>query len=217
MNFSFAVQTTIKGEKMTLLDKGESVQFSDGVQLDRGTDRLIAARMVTNKAREKIKAFGNVKLFRKLDNGEEWRGFGAEGFYDTKTGVGFLLGKAKQAHIVYVQVLSSTATRQIDIFAEKFDFFKINDMGIASGRVYGKTVDPETGDLYEFWAEKAVYEREKGTIVLTGEPQPLVTQKIGKETKKVQGDVVTYSLNEKKFISEGRSRAVFMGDPDKRK
>jgi lipopolysaccharide export system protein LptA len=42
---AFAVETTIKGGRMELVNKGESVVFSEGVQLDRGGDQLKAKKM----------------------------------------------------------------------------------------------------------------------------------------------------------------------------
>ncbi len=206
---ALAVDTTIKGGKMELVDKGENIHFTGGVRLEKGTDVLIADQMTTNRNRDKVHAVDNVKLNRKMENGEEWQGFGAEGFYNNNTGDGYLLGRAKQAQIIYNQVLSSTATRRMNVWADRVDFSKSNESGLAKGHVYGRTVDPETNELYEFWSENADYNRQKGTIVLYGSPQPLVLQTLGQDRKEVRGNVITYFVQNKRIISEGLAKAVF--------
>src|SRR5687768_1922477 len=91
-----AVETQIKGGSMELLQNGESVYFKDGVELIRAGDRLTAREMKTTSSRDKISAWGNVKIYRKVKDGEIIEGFGDEGFYDTKKGTGYLIGKTNQ-------------------------------------------------------------------------------------------------------------------------
>jgi len=201
---------------MELLNKGETVVFSDGVSLVRSSDTLTADKMVTDKERDKIHAYGDVCLHRKMNDGESWKGYGAEGFYDTKPGTGFLLGKGKQAHLIYNQVLSSTETRKIDLFADRVDFSNPSQIGYAKGNVYGRTVDPGTSDLYEFWSQNAELDKQKNVIILSGRVQPLVTQTKGDEKKNIRGDVITYYIDSKKFVAEGKSQAVFFNPPKRR-
>ncbi len=207
-----AIETTIKGGHMELLDKGDRVLFRDNVRMERGTDVVQANEMVTTKMRDKITATGNVRLFRAVSSTESWRGRGQKGYYDTKTGEGYLFGQKEQAHMTRTEVLSSTTTREINVLADRIDFDREASKAVATGRVYTKTIDPDTKNLYEFWAERAVYNGNEKTLVLSGEEQPRVKESGGDGTKVITGDVITYKVEQKVFVSDGDAVAVFVDD-----
>jgi lipopolysaccharide transport protein LptA len=211
-----ALETTVKGARMELLEKGEKVVFSGGVVLKRGPDTLKADKMITNKNRDKITAKGNVRLKRQYDDGETWEGYGKKGFYNTKKGEAYLEGGLKRAHVIYTQVLSTSATRVIDMYAKRFDFYQENRKAVGTKKVYGTSVDPETKDLYEFWSDRAVYEDSEGKITLSGDKQPRVRQSQGSEEKTIRGDVIYYYVDTEKFISEGNAQAVFVGEVEQK-
>ena len=50
----YALDTTIKGGKMELVNQGEKVIFTKGVTMRRGTDTITSKKMVTNKKRDKV-------------------------------------------------------------------------------------------------------------------------------------------------------------------
>ncbi|MBV9079775.1 MAG: hypothetical protein JO102_01505 [Elusimicrobia bacterium] len=203
------VDTTIKGGRMEILNKGGEAVFTGGVKLDRGTDEMRAEEMRTNRERDKISAKGNVSLFRQTSATETWRAYGESGFYDTKTGDGYLVGKKKQARVIRTEILSSTATRQIEILADRIDFAKEGQRATAKGLVYGKTVDPDTGDLYVFESDQADYQGDDKQIILTGaDLMPLLTQTGPKETRRVTGEKIIYYIDSRRLISEGSAQAV---------
>jgi lipopolysaccharide export system protein LptA len=203
-----AIDTTIKGGRMELLNQGDQVRFEGGVTLERGNDILRAAEMVTNKTRDKVNVKGDVRLLRRMPNNESWKGYGATGFYDTKSGGGYLQGGKERAHIVHVEVISSTQTRRTDLYAKRFDFKNKGASAVGNGNVYGTVTDPQTGDMYEFWSDRADYDGDSRKIVLSGARQPLVKQTGTGPTRTIRGDTVTYFVEQRRMISEGNAQVV---------
>lgn len=204
-----AVDTTIRGGRVELLNQGETILFTGGVQLVRGSDTLHADQMKTNKTREKVHAQGNVRLFRRVSPEETWKGFGESGFYDTKTGTGYLLEGKQKAHLIRNEILSSTITRRVDLFAARFDFSKEKSHAIATGSAYGKTTDPANGDVYEFWSDQADYYGTDRRVVLSGSRQPRLVQTAPDQISTLTGDVITYDINTQVLMSVGQAQAVF--------
>lgn len=205
-----AVDTTIKGGRMELINKGESVVFTGGVQLDRGPDRLESARMETTRNRDKVTAKGNVRLFRRVSSTETLKGNGEIGFYDTRQGAGYLLGtKKKQATVIRTEIISSTVARVVTVTADRIDFFRDTKRALATGAVKGDSADPETGDRYEFWSDEAEFDGEAKKITLSGDRQPLVIQTAAGERRSLRGDTIVYFTEQRRMTSEGNSRAVF--------
>jgi lipopolysaccharide export system protein LptA len=148
---------------------------------------------------------------------ETWKGRGAEGFYNTKTGEGYLLGKKDQAHLIRTEILSSTSTREINVLADRIDFERDASQAVATGRVYTKTIDPETKNLYEFWSDRAVYDGNGKMLTLTGNVQPRVKESAVGGTKVITGDVITYQVEKKVFVSDGNAVVVFVDSGVKEK
>jgi lipopolysaccharide export system protein LptA len=205
-----AVETTVKGGHMELLDKGEKILFRDGVKLTRGTDVVTAKEMLTTKERDKVTATGNVKLFRTVSSTENWKGTGSEGFYNTRTGDGYLVKKKNKAELMRTEVISSTVTRHMNVFADRIDFAKESSKAVATGRVYGKTVDPDTNNLYEFWSDRAHYDGSGKKIILSGDSPSRVRETGERGIRNITGNVITYFMDTKKFISDGDAMAVFI-------
>lgn len=221
----FAVETTIKGRRMDIIEKGQAVVFKGDVRLIRGGDLLTANEMRTTRARDSVTAVGNVRLFRRLSSTETVTAYGRSAFYETRTGAGHLEGNGKQARIIHSAVLSSTMTRRIEIRADRVDFFREGQRAIARGQVTGETTDPATKELYEFASPEAEYQGENRSIILrTGggrrpAGRPVLTQTLGEERKTITGDRITYHLDDERLISEGGARAVLVqsGDPEESK
>jgi lipopolysaccharide export system protein LptA len=211
-----AVETTVKGGHMELLEKGEKVLFRDNVRMERGTDVVQANEMVTTKERDKLSARGNVRLFREVSSTETWRGRGAEGFYNTKTGEGYLVGRVEQANLIRTEVLTSTSSREINVLADRIDFERNVSQAVATGRVYTKTIDPETKNLYEFWSDRAVYDGANKMLTLSGDVQPRVKETASDGTKIITGNTITYQVERKVFVSDGDAVAVFLDDGEKK-
>ncbi|OVE77444.1 hypothetical protein BVX98_02795 [bacterium F11] len=205
----WAVETTIKGGKMELLNKGEVILFQNGVNMKRGRDWLKAEEMETTKNRKKVKAKGSVQLLRRISDEEKLHGFGDRGYYNTQHGKGYLIGDSKKAHLIYHQILSSTQTRRIDLYAKRIDFEKEKSKAIAKTKVYGNTIDPDSGDKYEFWADQAEYFSLEKKIVLTGRPYPKVFQTGANEEKRISGKTITYYVGDQRFVAEGDAKAIF--------
>ena len=212
-----AVDTTIKGGRMEVFNQVEKVVFSGGVRMERGTDILTAQTMITNKTRDKVTAEGQVVLIRHVSDTETWKGWGETGFYDTKSGAGYLIGSKKVAHVNQTEILSSTSTRVMDIFSNRFDFLKNAKQAEATGAVYGKTIDPDTLDFYEFWSEKANYDGNKRQVILSGPVPSKLRQQVKKDVRIVKGDVITYWIDDRKLLSDGNAVSVFEDYPEEAK
>jgi lipopolysaccharide export system protein LptA len=212
-----AVDTTIKGGRMELVNQGESVLFTNGVRLDHGTDQLKSERMRTNKTRDKVDAAGNVRLFRQVSSTETWNGFGESGFYDTKAGSGYLMGsKNDPAHLIRTEILTSTSSRVMHLYAHRIEFYREPQRTIATGQVRGSTMDPQTLDQSEFWSDQADFDGAAKAVTLTGAVQPRVRQQNGLNEKTVTGDKIVYSTESQRFLSDGHAQAVFV-DANERK
>lgn len=212
---SYAVDTTIKGGRMELLDKGTTILFKGGVTLHRGEDVLKANEMKTTNRRDKVEATGNVRLLRTLARGETVRATGRRGFYDTKTGEGYLVSEGeKQAHVIYRDVSISTSPRRVDIFADRIDFARAANEGVATGDVKGDTTDPATGEKVYFWADKAVYRLGDRQIVLTGATQPRVQQHTAAGKRQISGETIIYYIDSRRMIADGDAEAWFVEKDD---
>jgi lipopolysaccharide export system protein LptA len=206
---SHSVDTTIKGARMELVDKGEEVVFTGGVRLERGTDTVIAKTMRTNKARDRVAVKGDVRLTRLTSATETWKAFGDSGFYNTKDGTGYLVGAVKRAHMTRTEVLSSTSSRYSEIYADRIDFVREGQRAFAQGHVYGKMADPDTGDVYEFNSEEAEHRGDEGRIILTGPTtRPVITQNGPRGFKRVTGKTIIYYIDRRKLISTNNAEAV---------
>jgi lipopolysaccharide export system protein LptA len=204
-----AVDTTITGGRMELLNKGDKILFTGGVVLIRGNDKLTSTQMTTNKKRDKIDVAGNVRLFRRVSSTETWEATGDSGFYNTQQGSGYLIGSAQKAHVVRTEILSSTMSRVVNLYADRIDFAKAKQFATAKGGVQGKSVDPTNGDHYDFWSDQADFDGEASRITLTGEVQPLVIQTLEKGRRVIKGDKIVYFQKDQRMISEGHAEAVF--------
>ncbi len=206
--FSAAEETTITGDRMELLDKGAQVVFTGGVHLVRGTDDMRAEQMRTNRERNKITATGKVRLIRQESSTETWKGFGDTGHYETDMGTGYLIGgKKKQAKLTRDAVLSSSQTQSMEITADRIDFSREPQRAYARGRVYGKTVDAKTGEIYEFYAAEAEYRGAERRVILLGVPTPVVTQTGVRKMRRITGERIIYYIDQRRVISEGSARA----------
>ena len=209
--FIGAAETTISGNTMELVDRGESVLFKGDVKLERGTDVIKADWMQTSKYKDKINAKGQVELQRFMPDGEKIKAFGDTAFFNSKSGEGYILGSRKKlSHVIYTQVVSSTASKTLDMYAKRFDFSENATTGTASGTVYGKSPDEESGMPYEFWSDQADLDNQSKSIRLTGIVQPKVKQAFPGGNRTITGDTIVYSYEAKKFQAQGRAQAVFV-------
>jgi lipopolysaccharide export system protein LptA len=198
---------------MELINKGQEVVFSGGVKMTQSTDVLTAREMRTTQNRDRITASGDVRLFRQASSTETWRGSGEKGFYDANAGLGTLWGGKDPAYINKTEVVSSTISRGVDMWGDQIDFFRESKMAKAVGRARGKTIDPETGDQYEFWSDKAVYDGKAKVLVLNSEKLSRILQ-TGKATKReVFGHAITYYVDSDRMVSDGEAQAVMVDDP----
>lgn len=204
-----AIDTVIKGGRMELRDKGDIVYFTDGVRLTRGPDRLVAREMVTTKSRDRVTAIGDVKLHRDVSEQEKWDGTGEKGYYDTRSGTGYLLRGRRRAHLTQTKIISSTATQKVDIDADRFDFERDPKIAVATGDVFGTTTNPDTGDVFRFWAEKAVYDGNERKVTLTGNPKPKIHQHVADGERTITGQVIIYYIDSQRLVSKDDAEAVF--------
>jgi lipopolysaccharide export system protein LptA len=197
---------------MELIDKGEIVRFKGQVVLTRGTDVIKSNTMETSKLRDKVNANGHVELLRNLPTGEKIKAYGDRGFFNTQTGDGYLIGNRKQSHVIYSQILSATATRTTDVFAERFDFSQTTSTGLASGRVSGKTTDPNTGDHFQFWSSSAAIDQTTQLMRLTGPTPSKLRQDTAVGHRILEGDTITVRSDGRTLFAEGNARAVFIDE-----
>ncbi|MFN0118508.1 MAG: LptA/OstA family protein [Elusimicrobiota bacterium] len=214
---AFSVDTTITGGEMELRDKGETVFFKGGVHLRRGNDTMKSQEMSTNKNRDQVTAVGHVQLFRKVSSTENWKGKGDQAYYETQNASGYLLSYEKRASLRRTEILSSTMTRVVDMFAKRFDFFKNNQFATANGHVYGKTIDSQSRSGYEFWSNKAEYDGGSKIITLSGWPFPKLVQKDAEKTSTLVGENILYNVETQKLVSKGNAMAVFTDLGEKKK
>lgn len=209
------VDTTITGARMELINKGDEVLFSGGVKLDRGIDHVRSRQMRTNKTRDKVTLTGNVRLVRKASSTDTWKAFGDLGFYNTKDGTGYLIGSAKRAHVERTEILSSTMTRVTDIYADRIDFAREGQRAFAQGNVYGRTTDPQTGDVYEFHSQEAEHRGDEKRVILTGPTEkPVLTQTGKKGTRRVTGKTIIYYIDTRRLVAKNAAQAVMRQPKD---
>jgi lipopolysaccharide export system protein LptA len=205
-----AGDTTIKGDTMELIDKGNIVKFKGHVVLHRGTDVLKANHMETTKTREEVKASGRVELLRDLDTGEKLKAFGDRGFFNTTTGDGYLVGEKKLSHVIYHQSVA-TGTRVMDVYADRFDFSQTQSTGVATGRVNGTTRDAATGTDYQFWAPKAEIHQGRQQVHLTGGDDKARVRQVNESgDREIEGVAITYNLEKRTLHAVGNAQAVFV-------
>lgn len=192
---------------MEVVKKGDEIIFRDGVHLVRGSDTIDATEMRTTQRRDKVTAKDKVVFKRILSTTERLVGSGTRAFYDAENGSGYIVGGFSRAHVVRTEVVSSTLTRRLDLMARRFDFDRDGRTAVATGAVYGKTVDPADGSVYEFWSDRAVYLDDEKKLVLTGKKQPRMKQSLaGAERRVLSGDMIEYSISTQRLVSRGRAR-----------
>lgn len=220
---AIAVETTIKGRRMDILEKGEAVVFTGDVRLVRGDDILTANEMRTTRTRDSVTATGNVRLYRRMSSTESLTAYGQRAFYETSTGGGYLVGNHKQARVVHAAVLSSTMTREMEIRADRIDFYREGQRALAKGKVTGETLDPQTRNYYEFASPEAEYRGDAREIVLRADNvtspgnKPIVVQLTAEERRTLTGDSITYHLEGERLESVGGSKAVIRRKAEKKK
>lgn len=197
---------------MELINKGQEVVFSGGVKMTQATDVLTAREMRTTQKRDKITAKGDVKLFRQVSATETWKGSGEKGSYDAASGMGTLWGGVNPAAINKSEIVSSTMTRIIDLWGDQIDFFREIKMAKAVGRAQGKTVDPHTGEQYEFWSDQAVYDGKMKVLVLTSKTRARILQTGQTSKREVFGRTITYYVDSGRMVSDGEAQAVMVDE-----
>ena len=103
-----APKTIVKGQKMEVIKRGESVAFSGGVTMTRGDDFMSADRMINHEKQGITEACGNVYLRRKDPvHGSQSEAWGDEGTYDSNQTSGTLRGN------VFAEIRESTPTERL--------------------------------------------------------------------------------------------------------
>jgi hypothetical protein len=103
-----APKTIVKGRKMEIIQRGETVAFSRGVTLTRGNDFMSADRMIDHKKTGITEAWGNVYLRRQDPaRGARSEAWGDEGTYDSNQTSGTLRGN------VFAEIRESTPTERL--------------------------------------------------------------------------------------------------------
>jgi len=127
------------------------------------------------------------------------------------------VGTTTKAHVIHVEVLSSTASRVVDVYADRIDFLRLSQQATATGRVEGHSTDPATGDVYNFWSDEAFFDGQTDQIVLSGIVPSVVVQVLENGTRTIKGDKIVYFDKDQRMISEGNAQAVFEDRGDGKK
>jgi lipopolysaccharide export system protein LptA len=132
----------VTGKKMSLLRKGEAVEFTGDVKLTRGDDYMEADRMLTEEKKGLTHAWGNVYLRRTdAEQGVRWEGWGDEGAYDESASSGTLWGSKKPARLRRADLVrrsTETARSPLEIEARRLTFTRDEADGADRTRARGE-------------------------------------------------------------------------------
>ncbi|MGQ0644599.1 MAG: LptA/OstA family protein [Elusimicrobiota bacterium] len=219
-------KTVITGARMTLLRKGEAVEFSGGVKLKRGSDFLSADRMVSEEKTGLIEAYGRVYLKRDSpEEGLRWEGWGDKGAYETKASSGTLRGGKKPARLKRTPlagrrspaVSDGSSEAELEIQAESLGFFQAASTPAVTSawaegnvEVVSREKSPAARET-RVWASHAFFDGPAGSVRFwNGGPEPLprALQTQDGAVRDLTGRVITYFAREERLVVEERARAV---------
>jgi lipopolysaccharide export system protein LptA len=182
-----APRTVLKGRKMEIIKRGETVSFSGGVTMTRGNDFMSADRMINHEKEGVTEAWGNVYLRRtdpvRRAQSEAW---GDEGTYDSVQTSGTLRGN------VIAEIRESTPTMRMTRAWAGFLSFDSK-----SGALRLERAPATRGPRARFqppWPAGV-------------SPRPLVVVEEAGGRRNLRGNVLTYFEKDSRVTAEGAVRA----------
>ncbi|HOW28796.1 MAG TPA: LptA/OstA family protein [Elusimicrobiota bacterium] len=188
-------KTVITGGRMNILEKGDAVEFSQGVQMTRGRDYMTADRVVYEEKQGRVRAWRgddeSKRVYLRRDVQEEnlrWEAWADEAVYDTAIGSGTLIGRTQLVKVRRTFLKPAPGAGVFEMESQTLMFLQKSTVAAASaplpvavstaigpgsvrasGSVFVKFLDtvPEPRDT-RVWAKDAAYDDLRGAIRFTG-------------------------------------------------
>jgi lipopolysaccharide export system protein LptA len=194
-------KTVVTGEQMEMSGGGKVVVFTGGAKVAKGVNELTADKIVQDKQRNRVEAYGRV-VFKTINQAKEpMRGTSEKAVYDIQNDSGELSGSRPE--IVYY---ANTSTGPVTMRAEDISFNQEKE------ELYARDNVEIISSSATAYAPSAVFYQKIKTMVLTGPmPQPLVVyyDEAGKSNK-YKADKITFLDGGNRIKLEGNVKAVVM-------
>lgn len=230
---STETRTIITSDRVRVLDRGESVEFTGRVALSRGGDRLTAERVVTTEKNTLAEAWDRVYLRREWPGDPaRWEAWGDHGLYDTHTSSGHLRGgAARPARALRTPRADDPGTGRFELEATDI-FFRNGESTVpvrggfaeASGGVWLAGEEPALHRRTELWSDRMDYDGAREEMVFTGGfargapspgspgggDRPFARQTDGREARELRALRLAYHPGARRLSLSGGVEAVFL-------
>lgn len=229
-------KTVISSDRMRVLGKGQSAEFTGRVRLTREEDLLTADRLVTEEKNTLARAWGGVYLRRELPaDALRWEAWGDRGAYDTAAASGTLWGDAAPARAR--RSSSNNAPESAGRFKMEAPEILFRDArstvpaqgGFAEGRrgVHLQAEEPPPeGRTTDLWADSMNYDGPGNRVVLSGGfardggpdgpppnmDRPFARQRAGRDLRELRGRSLVYYPNDQRLSVSGTVEAYLEFD-----
>ncbi len=230
---STGVTTVITSDKVRVLGRGESVEFTGRVNLARGGDRLTAQRVVTTEKNTLAEAWERVYLRREWPGDPaRWEAWGDYGIYDTVAASGhFRSTGGAPARAKRTPVVEDPAVGRFELEATEI-FFRNGESTVpvkggfaeAAGGVWLTGEEPALARRTELWSDRMDYDGAREEMVFTGGfgraasaggpppggDRPFARQTDGPETRELRARRLAYHPGARRLSLAGGVEAFFV-------
>lgn len=228
---STAAPTVITSDKVRVLGRGESVEFTGRVNLSRGGDRLTARRVVTTEKNTLAEAWEQVYLRREWPGDPaRWEAWGDYGVYDTVASSGHLRATGRTpARAQRTPVVDDPAEGRFELEATDI-YFRNGESTVpvkggfaeAAGGVWLTGEEPALARRTELWSDRMDYDGAREELVFTGGfarptdaappagDRPFARQTAGAETRELRARRLAYHPGLRRLSLSGGVEAMFV-------
>jgi lipopolysaccharide export system protein LptA len=228
-------KTLITGERMSLIGKGEAVEFVGGVKLRRGNDFLSAHRMVSEEKKGLTRAYGRVYLRRDLpEEGVRWEAWADEAVYDSKASSGTLWGNKKTVRMKRTPLTGADPVL-MEVTSDRATLFESTTAFPAAGHLSGgpeEAAPPSPGPFTyaesegrvhlvyrepqpretQVWASRAFYNGALGRVQFwggySGSGFPRALQTEAQDIRRLAGETMIYFVEDQRLQVQNNVQAV---------
>jgi hypothetical protein len=239
-----APKTTITGEKMNILSKGDVIEFSGDVKMVRGEDVLTADRVRMDEKTGLARAWGRVHLTRRQsEEGLLWEAWADAALYDSRASSGTLWGTRDAARLMRSPLKPGPgAPAPFALAADRVTLYQEAvapstaawNFAHAVGRVHVNYEDDgPPRRVTDVWAGRMFYDGSLEKVRFTGGypsrrhklkkewrflkkyKTPLARQREDAETRFLTGRLLRYHTDERRLVAEGDVKATVQRPPAK--